>query len=473
MPRFGFSTSEALERGRDVDNVRGFLGSQGPMALFDMPWMPVYLAFVYLLHPLLGALTLGGAVVLTLLAILSELLSRRLSNATQQATINRNSIADSNARNAEILKAMGFAGRAINRYSEANSEHLVLQTKANDISGTLGAISRVLRMLLQSSLLGLGAYLTIQGSLSAGAIIACSVAATRALAPVDLAIGNWKNVVSARNSFRRLRDTLVALGDAKRPMELPTPKSSLKVDAMTVAAPASGRVLLSDVSFELKSGQALGIIGPSAGGKTTLVRALTGIWPALRGSVRFDDADLAQWPDDVLGGFIGYLPQEVSLLDATIEQNISRFNPQPDAKGVVEAAKAAGVHEMIVRLEDGYGTHLGGHGNALSAGQRQRIGLARALYGNPFLVVMDEPNSNLDGEGEAALTEAIRGIRERGGIAVVVAHRPSALVAVDLVAVIQNGRVTAFGPKEEILTPQKVSPLGERQDRQPRESVTA
>ncbi|WP_417581804.1 type I secretion system permease/ATPase [Pelagibacterium sp.] len=466
MPRFGFSTPEALERGRDVDNLRAFLGSQGPMALFDMPWMPVYVIFVYFLHPLLGALTLGGAVVLVFLAILGELLSRRIANATQQAMINRNAIADSNARNAEILKAMGFASRAIENFRVANGEHLKLQTKANDVVGTLGAISRVLRMLLQSSILGLGAYLTIQGDLSAGAIIASSVAATRALAPVDLAIGNWKNVVSARNAFKRLRDTMIVLGEAKPPMTLPAPKSSLRVENLTVAAPGSGRILLTDVAFELKAGQALGIIGPSAGGKTTLVRALAGIWPPLRGAVRLDEAELSHWSDDKLGSYVGYLAQEVGLLNATIEQNISRFGPQRDGTGIVRAAEAAGVHEMIVRLDDGYDTQLGAHGDALSAGQRQRIGLARALYGEPFLVIMDEPNSNLDGEGEAALTEAIRGIRARGGIAIVVAHRPSALAAVDLVAVIQNGRMTAFGPKEEILAPHRVTPMTGRQSRE-------
>lgn len=466
MPRFGFSTPESLERGRDVDNLRAFLGSQGPMALFDMPWMPIYVLFVYLLHPLLGALTLGGAVILVFLAILGELLSRRLANDTQQAMISRNAIADSNARNAEILKAMGFASRAIENFRIANSEHLKLQTKANDVVGTLGAISRVLRMLLQSAILGLGAYLTIQGDLSAGAIIASSVAATRALAPVDLAIGNWKNVVSARNAFKRLRDTMIAIGEAKPPMTLPPPAASLRVEMLTVAAPGSGRVLLTDVGFELKAGQALGIIGPSAGGKTTLVRALAGIWPPLRGAVRLDDADLNQWPDETLGGFVGYLPQEVALLNATIEQNISRFAPQRDGAGIVKAAKAAGVHEMIVRLENGYDTLLGPHGDALSAGQRQRIGLARALYGDPFLVIMDEPNSNLDGEGEAALTEAIKGIRARGGIAIVVAHRPSALAAVDLVAVIQNGRMTTFGPKEEVLAPHRVTSMPERPSRE-------
>jgi PrtD family type I secretion system ABC transporter len=451
MPRFGFSTAESLERGRDVDTVRSFLGGQGPVALFDLPWMPLYLVFVYFLHPMLGALTFAGAFVLTILTIITEVMTRRLSGATHQAVIARNTIADSNARNAEILKAMGMARRAVARFDRANADHLALQTRTNDISGTLGAISRVLRMILQSAILGLGAYLTIEGSLSAGAIIAASVASARALAPVDLAIGNWKGVVAARTAFNRLKETVIALVDLDTPMQLPPPKAHLHVEKATVAAPDSGRVLLSDVEFQLNGGQALGVIGPSGGGKTTLVRALTGIWPVLRGSVRLDGAELTQWKDEDLGRHIGYLPQDVSLLDGTVEENISRFDPTGDPRATIAAAKAAGIHEMIVRLPEGYRTRLGAQGTALSAGQRQRIGLARALYKDPFLVVMDEPNSNLDGEGEAALTAAIRGIRERGGIAVVIAHRPSALSAVDLAAVIQNGRMTALGPKEDII----------------------
>ncbi|WP_274426884.1 type I secretion system permease/ATPase [Chelativorans sp. YIM 93263] len=468
MPRFGFSTAEALERGRDVDTVRGFLGSQGPMALFDLPWMPLFLAFVYMLHPWLGALTIGGAFVLTMLTIVAELLTRRLSYATHQAAVTRNAIADSNTRNADVLKAMGFAGRAILRFRRANEEHLELQTRTNDISGTFGAFSRVLRMILQSAVLGLGAFLTIQGELSAGAIIAASVASARALAPIDLAIGNWKNVVSARTAFGRLKETAMALADNEVPMPLPEPKKSLKVETITVAAPGSGRVLLSDVSFEMKAGQALGIIGPSGGGKTTLVRALTGIWPVLRGSVRLDDAELSQWDDEALGQYVGYLPQEVALLDATVEENISRLHEGPDARAIVEAAMAAGVHEMIVRMPEGYRTELGPLGVSLSGGQRQRIGLARALFGNPFVVVLDEPNSNLDGEGERALTAAIEDVKSRGGIVVVIAHRPSALAAVDLVAVVQNGRMTAFGPKEEIMGNAKAreAPAAELKTRQ-------
>jgi len=300
-------------------------------------------------------------------------------------------------------------------------------------------------------LIGLGAFLTIKSELSAGAIIAVSVAAARALAPVDLAISNWKFFVAARAAYQRLRDTVVALMSVDQPMKLPAPRESLSVDKVTIAVPGSGQVVLSEVSFELKAGQALGVIGPSAGGKTTLVRALTGIWPTLRGNVRLDGADLGQWREEEVGRHIGYLPQEVSLLDATIEENIARFEPEPDHEQVIEAARAAGIHDMIVKLPEGYRTQLGPQGTALSAGQRQRLALARAMYGNPFVIIMDEPNSNLDGEGEAALTRAIGAITARGGIAVVVAHRPSALTAVDLIAVIQNGRLAAFGKKQDIL----------------------
>lgn len=459
MPRFGFSSTEALERGRDVDTVRGFLGSQGPGALFDLPWIPLYLAFVYFLHPWLGALTLAGAVVLTLLTIVSEILARGLSNSSRQAAIARNAIAETHARNAEVVRAMGFSSRAVARFDQSNREHLALQTRSSDLGGTFSAIARVLRMILQSAILGLGAFLTIKGELSAGAIIAASVASARALAPVDQAIGNWKSFVAARLAFGRLRETVVALSRAVEPMELPAPHRYLKIDRITVAAPGSGQVLLSEVSFDLAAGKALGIIGPSGGGKTTLVRAITGIWPCLRGSVRLDGAHLEQWPEETIGRHLGYLPQEVSLLDASIGENISRLTVNPDPAAIVAAATAAGIHEMIVKLPEGYQTQLGPQGTALSAGQRQRIGLARALYGDPFLVVMDEPNSNLDSEGEAALTRAIEGVKARGGIAIIVAHRPSALVAVDLVGVIQAGKLAGFGPKETILNPVHKQPV--------------
>lgn len=451
MTRYGYSTSEALERGRDVDTVRGFLASQAPMALFDLPWMPLFLAFVYLLHPWLGLLTLAGALVLCGLTIATEIMTRRTSREMHQAAVTRNTIADSHARNADILKAMGFGSRAVARFKKANARHLEIQTRTSDVSGSFSGLAKVLRMMLQSAILGLGAFLTIKGELSAGAIIACSVASSRALAPVDLAIGNWKVIAAARRSFRRLKQTLASIDDESKVLDLPKPSRSLKVENITVVAPGTGAVLLSEFSFELKAGQALGLIGPSGGGKTSLAKGIVGVWPLLRGSVRLDDADLDQFRADTLGSSIGYLPQDVSLLDGTIAENVSRFDREPDARKIVAAAQAAGVHELIVRLPEGYQTELGPSGMALSAGQRQRIGLARALYGDPFLVVLDEPNSNLDNEGEAALSEALVKIKERGGIVIVIAHRPRALFAVDTVGVVQAGKLVALGPKDEIL----------------------
>ena len=451
MPRFGYSPAEALERGRDVDTIRGFLSSPGTAALLDLPWMPLFVVFVYFLHPWLGLVTIGGAVVLVCLTLAAEVLSRRASREMQAAQVRRSKLAEANALNADILKAMGFGGRALDRFGEANRNHLRLQMRTSDISGTCSGVSKVLRMMLQSGLLGLGAFLVIRGEMSPGAIIACSVASARALAPIDAAIGNWKGFVLARRSLDRLRDTLAAYEDDAELLDLPAPGRTLGVERMTVVAPGTGSVLVSDVSFDLRAGDALGLIGPSGGGKTSLVKGLVGVWPLLRGAVRLDGAELSQWRDEVLGRHVGYLPQEVSLFEGTVAENISRFLPDADAARIVAAAQAAGVHDMILLLPDGYQTEIGPQGIALSAGQRQRIGLARALFGDPFLVVLDEPNSNLDSQGEEALKSAIRGVRARGGIAIVIAHRPSALAEIDLVGLIQHGQLKAFGPKSEIL----------------------
>ncbi len=453
MPRYGFSSAEAIERSRDVDTLRGFMGSQGPLALFDLPWMPLYISFIYLLHPWLGTLTLLGAMIMAVLTVATELSTKKRGAKAQQASISRAALADSHTRNADVLKAMGFADRAVRRFEEINTKHLALQTSTTDIGGTLSGVAKVLRMILQSAILGLGAYLTIQGQLSPGAIIAASIIAARALAPVDMAIAQWKNIVSARRSYSRLKETLSALPQEDIHVKLPRPEQSIKLENVAVAAPSTGTVILSDISFELSAGQALGLIGPSGGGKSTLAKAISNVWPLARGNVRLDGADLNQWRDDDRGAYFGYLPQNVGLLDGTIAENICRFEPEPEAAHIIEAAKAAGVHELIVRLTEGYQTLIGPDGTSLSAGQSQRIALARALYRDPFLVVLDEPNSNLDAEGEVALTSAIEGVRQRGGIAVVIAHRPSALKAIDMIGIIQNGRLVQFGPKSEIIQP--------------------
>ncbi|WP_102225924.1 type I secretion system permease/ATPase [Acidimangrovimonas sediminis] len=451
MPRYGYSNAEALERGRDVDTIRSFVSGAGAVALLDLPWMPLFLVFVWLLHPVLGLMTLGGALVLIGLTMTTEILSRRAGRDLQKAGVARNAIADSNTRNADVLQAMGFASRAVQRYDAANSAHLRLHARTSDITGTLGGMSKVLRMMLQSALLGTGAYLTIRGQLSAGAIIACSVASSRALAPIEMAIGNWKGFAAARRSLARLKETLATLDDDDGMIRLPDPHLSMDVEGVTIVAPGTGAVLMSDVSFRIEAGQAAGLIGPSGGGKTTLAKGLVGIWPLLRGAVRLDGASLHQWRSDQLGAEIGYLPQDVALMEGTVAENICRFDPEADHADIVAAAQAAAAHEMILRLPEGYQTQLGPFGTALSAGQRQRIGLARALYGDPFLVVLDEPNSHLDAEGEQALTRAMLNVRARKGIVIVIAHRPGALAAVDLVGVVQGGRLSSFGPRDQIL----------------------
>lgn len=451
MPRYGYSPSDAAERGRDVDTVRSFLSGSGPIALFDLPWIPIYLIFVWLLHPTLGMLTVAGAGVLACMTILAEILSRRFNREMSRSAAMRGNVADNNLRSGDILHAMGMLERAVNRFETANQRHLATQTATSDISGTFASVSKVLRMILQSAILGLGAYLTINGEMSGGSIIASSILTGRALAPVDQAIAQWKGLVAARRGWARIKETLGALDKPETRFDLPTPSESLVVEGITTVAPSSGTALLSDISFQLRAGQALALIGPSGGGKTTLTKSLLGIWPVLRGSVRIDGADIKQWSGEFFARSVGYLPQEVCLLDGTIADNISRFDPDADSGVIIRAARAAGVHEMILQLPNGYQTEIGPAGQMLSAGQRQRIALARALYGDPFLVVLDEPNSNLDAEGEEALAKAIVKIRERGGIAVIVAHRPSALQPVDMVGVIQNGRLVSFGPKDDIL----------------------
>jgi PrtD family type I secretion system ABC transporter len=454
MPRFGYSAAEANERGRDVDVLRQFISGQGPIALLDLPWMPLYLVFVYLLHPLLALLVLVGAVVLGTLTLITELKTRALSSDTQKAAILRSSLSDTHIRNVDVLRAMGITGRSVARFESANREHLSLQMQSSDISGTYSGISKVLRMILQSAVLGFGAYLVIRGELSAGSIIAASVASARALSPIDMVIGQWKGFVAARRSYHRLGDTVSAIDAAKPLVDLPPPTDSLKVEKITVAAPGSGTVVLNDVSFEMQAGQALGLIGQSGSGKSSFARAITGVWPLVRGSVRLDNAELNQWDSDVLGSHLGYLPQDVLLLDGTVSENICRFDTGAESKDIIAAAKQAGVHEMILRMDKGYETKLGANGTALSAGQRQRVALARAVYGSPFLVILDEPNSNLDSDGEAALTQAIRSLRKSGSIVIVIAHRPSALAACDLVGVMQAGKLIAFGPKDEVLAKQ-------------------
>ena len=353
-------------------------------------------------------------------------------------------------RNSESAVAMGMSGTLAKRWVAVNDSYVTSIGQSADVVGAYGSISKVLRLLLQSAMLGLGAYLVIRQELSAGGMIAASIMMGRALAPIETAIANWRGFVGARDSIRRLSETLARVRPQTAAIELPKPKQNLDV-AIAVAAPGAQTPILGKVEFKLNAGEVCGVIGPSGCGKTSLARVLTGIWPPARGTVRLDGAALDQWDPDMRGRHIGYVSQTVELFDGTIAENIARMSPEPDSEAVLTAARLAGAHDMIVRLPNGYDTRIGEGGVALSAGQRQRIGLARALYGDPFLIVLDEPNSNLDGDGESALQQAIMQIKTRGAIVLMIAHRQSSLVACDKALVLMNGAQQAFGPRDQVL----------------------
>jgi ATP-binding cassette subfamily C protein len=445
------SQGDGLAPLRDLDQIRNFLCTTGPSALFDLPWMPFYLLICFLFHPWIGVAALIGALILTSLTIASEFMTRGPARLAGTHVGTRNSLAEAGRRNAEVLQAMGMAPRMGKIWGEANTKYLTSQQQTSDIAGGLGAISKVLRFTLQSGVLGLGAYLVIQGQATAGIIIASSILVARALAPVELAIANWKGFVSARMSWRRLSDVLRGMETGFEPMTLPAPKGTVVVENVSAGPPGVQKIVIQDVSFGLKAGQGLGVIGPSASGKSSLARVIVGVWTPMRGKVRLDGAALDQWSFAELGPNIGYLPQDVELFAGTVAQNIARFESDAPSDAVIAASQAAGVHDMIVRLPEGYDTQIGESGAVLSAGQRQRVALARALYRDPFLVVLDEPNSNLDADGDKALAQAIMKVRSRGGIVVVVAHRPSALAGVDQVLAMVNGKVHTMGPRDEVL----------------------
>jgi ATP-binding cassette subfamily C protein len=445
---------------RDLDQVRGFLAGNGLPAFFDLPWMPLYLGICYIFHPYIGLFATAGALVLIGLTVLTEIRTRAALKAAGTQASQRLSAAEAARRNADVIQAMGLGPQVIKRWQKTNSEYVDSQMQASDIAGGLGSIARSSRQCLQSLVLGLGAYLAIQDLATAGIIIAASILTARALAPVDLVIANWRNFTGARQSWKRLNDLLKNTYERDQEIRLPEPKQALSIEGIFVNPPGQNTFVVQDVSFALKAGSALGIIGPSASGKTSLIRAVVGVWRPARGKVRLDGAASDQWRPDLLGPHIGYLPQDVELFSGTIAQNIARFGEDMKSEDVIAAAKTAGVHDMIVRLPEGYETPIGEGGNALSAGQRQRIALARALYRSPFLIVLDEPNSNLDAEGEDALTQAILGVRARGGIVIIVAHRPSALVSVDHVLIMKDGRSVSFGPKDEVLSKLQRKPAG-------------
>ncbi len=456
MPLKYRKAGDGLQPVRDLDTIRGFFSGLGPTALFDLPWVPVYLIIVFLLHPILGLFATFGAVLLVTLTLLTERQTREPTLSAVTSASARFAFGEETRRNAEVIHALGLGERMLARWENLTARHVTDQMTANDAASGIGSVSKVMRLFLQSGILGLGAWLVIEGRVSPGTIVAASIIMARALAPIESAIAHWRGFVAARQSYDRLGKMfeMMKIGeDEPELVALPKPHETLVVKNLSIAAPGERTAIIHGVSFALNAGDGLGIIGPSASGKSTLARALTGIWQPVStsGSVRLDGAALDQWTPETLGLHVGYLPQEVALFTGTVADNISRFDPNATSDLIVKAAEAAGVHEMIVNLADGYQTKVGEGGAGLSAGQRQRIALARALYGDPFLVVLDEPNSNLDSAGDNALTAAIASVRARGGIAIVIAHRPSALAAVDKVLAMARGQVAAFGPKSEVL----------------------
>ena len=457
----GMRPAVATQAIRDLDQVQKFLSGSGPTAFFDLPFMPIFFIVAYIMHPVFGWVIVAGGLVIIALSVLTEMRTRSSTMAATYSGAARHTIAESSFRNAEALKAMGMMRVFTQTFTAANARYAAQNLEASDAASGIGSLAKVFRAILQSAVLGVGAYLAIAGEVSAGSMIAASILTARALAPIEVAVASWRSFVASRQGFDRLRKLLSTLSQPDYRLALPAPEFKLSVEGVYVAAPGQAKAIVQGVTFELHAGQGLAIIGPSASGKSTLARSLIGVWPTAAGKVCLDDAPLDQWDSEKLGGHIGYLPQDVELFDGTVAANISRFDPEADDRDIVQAARDAGAHELILGLPEGYESNIGDGGAALSAGQRQRIALARALYRQPFIVVLDEPNSNLDSQGEEALVEAILSVRRRRGIVVVVTHRPTALAGVDMVAVIIAGKLQAFGPKEEVM--QRMTRQGQQQ----------
>ncbi|MFN3825318.1 MAG: type I secretion system permease/ATPase [Pseudorhodobacter sp.] len=436
---------------RDLQSMQQYWSSPIAGALMDMPWAPIFLAAIFIFHPILGWFALVGGSVLVVLTLINQRVSKAPVLHSNATSIAADQMADRLKAEAEVLRALGMTGAAFQRWEVARTKALAAGVGSADLAGGFSSSTKTLRLFLQSAILGLGAWLVLQGELTAGAMIAASIILGRALAPIEQAIGQWALLTRAREGRENLTRLLSVQPPEPVRTALPRPKALLEVEGLTVLLPGSPNPILRNVGFRLEPGQALGIIGPSGAGKSTLGRALVGAIRPAAGKIRLDGAELDQFDPDVLGGHIGYLPQTVTLFDATVTENIARLATEPDAGKVVAAAKAAAAHEMILRLPKGYDTRLSPAGAQLSGGQVQRVGLARALYGNPVLLVLDEPNSNLDNDGSVALNAAIRQIKAEGGSVIVIAHRPAAIQECDMLLMLEDGMRRAFGPRDEVL----------------------
>jgi PrtD family type I secretion system ABC transporter len=437
---------------RDLEVVRTFLSGMGPTAFLDMPWIPIFVLALFLFHPLIGAAATAGAALIVATTLLAERQSKKFSKSAVDHSAQKAVLAEASARNAEAIYALGMHARFTCKWSRLNEAYIAETTQIRDVEAGLGAFAKVLRYMLQSAILGIGAALVVAEQASGGIMIASSIMMGRALAPIEIVLGALKQLTAAREAISRLGETLRANAPAPAPaVALPPPAQSLSAENLSVTPPGSNRFVTRNVSFTLHAGAGLAVLGASGSGKSSLAKALVGLWPPAQGAVRLDGARFDQWDVDALGRHIGYLPQEVGLFEGTVAENIARFQEDASSERIVEAAMIAGAHNLILSFSDGYATKIGDGGARLSAGQRQRIGLARAVFGCPFLVVLDEPNANLDSEGEAALTRAIAMLRLRRSIVIVISHRISALAALDSALMLHQGAVAALGPRDKVM----------------------
>ena len=436
---------------RDMDQIRNFISGHGLFAFFDAPWVPVFLTILFLFHPVVGMLAIFGGCLLFGLAVINEILSRKAYKEISAGNVDTTNFAESSLRNSEAIKAMGMLHSIRHRWHVKHSQLLAAQTKSSETSAIIVAIAKYLRVTLQLSVMGTAAYYVIDQTMTPGAMIGASVLMGRALSPIEQAVSQWRGLGQARSAYGRLKELLeVASGEDLESMELPAPKGKVSIKQLFAAPPERNDPVLKGINADLEPGESLGIFGPSGAGKSTLARILVGVWQPRSGNVRLDEADVYSWNSEQMGKYIGYLPQDVELFDGTVAQNIARFtNASNDS--IIAAANLAGAHEMIMRLPESYDTRIGEGGGGLSGGQRQRIGLARALFGNPVLVVLDEPNSNLDHEGEQALLNTIQGLKKMKTTLVIIAHRPNILGSVDKIMFLRGGVMEAFGPRQEIL----------------------
>jgi len=442
------SPAQALN---DLANIRQFMTAQGVFAFFDAPWAPIFMGVIFILHPLMGLVALVGVVVLAVLTLITEVLTRHPLAQANRSAMQASNFVGTNLRNAEVIEAMGMLEDMRQRWHKRHKISLILQQVASDRAGVISALSRTIRVAQQSAVIAVGAVLVIDGAITPGAMIAASILIGRTMGPIEQLIGSWKGLIAARGSYDRLCELLRNHPHRDPGMPLPAPSGQVQVENVGTVAPQGNKVILQGVNFALAPGEVLGIVGPSASGKSVLARMLVGIWPAASGNVRLDGADVYQWNKTELGKHLGYLPQDIELFEGTVGENIARF-AEIDAEAVVVAAQRAGIHEMILRMPEGYETKVGEGGSFLSGGQRQRIALARAIYKNPRLIVLDEPNSNLDEVGETALTKTILDLKAGGSTVIVVSHRTGAIAAVDKLLVLREGQQVAFGPRDQVLT---------------------